>query len=122
MIRVKKTSGRISLRIQALCLGKDFCVTVSGGDQEHIGAVALAIPHPSQKDKNKISATVSILAIPGHKEDELAKNVARKIAVALNATVSVSCGIHIDNAETQEIENIIAAVMDMTDTMIRKLI
>ncbi|MDD2219519.1 MAG: hypothetical protein PHO79_00665 [Desulfoplanes sp.] len=97
-------------------------MTVSGGDQEHIGAVALAIPHPSQKDKNKISATVSILAIPGHKEDELAKNVARKIAVALNATVSVSCGIHIDNAETQEIENIIAAVMDMTDTMIRKLI
>lgn len=108
--------------MRALPMGKDLCITIAGGDLEHIGAVALAVPHPSLKDPDKTSATVSILAIPGHKEDELARTIAKKIASALHATVSVSCGIHLDNAKAQEIEDIIASVTEMTEEMIRKLI
>jgi len=122
MIVLKKTSGRASLRMRALPMGKDLCVTISGGDLEHIGAVALGVPHPSLIDPDKTSATVSSLAIPAHKEDELARAVAKKIASALHATVCVSCGIHLDDAKAQEIEDIVASVMEMTEKMIHKLI
>ena len=37
-------------------MGKDFNVSIYGGDVAHIGAVALGVPRQSLEDKNKISS------------------------------------------------------------------
>ncbi|WP_462325079.1 prenylated flavin chaperone LpdD [Desulfoplanes sp.] len=109
------------VRIRVLPMGEDLCVAVSGGDREHIGAVALAEPRPSLRDGKTTSATVSVLAVTGHKEDELARGVAKEMASALNARVSVSCGIHVDQAGDRQIGEVVAAVGELTREMIRIL-
>ncbi|MBI3122079.1 MAG: hypothetical protein HYZ03_07340, partial [candidate division NC10 bacterium] len=54
-----------------------------GGDIPHIGAVAISIPRPSRADARRRSATTSVFALLGHKEDELARPVAASLAQAL---------------------------------------
>jgi gallate decarboxylase subunit D len=109
------------IRMRTLTLGEDLCVAVSGGDKEHIGAVALAEPRPSLRDREVVSATVSVLAVTGHKEDELARDVARDMAANLNVRVCVTCGIHVDGAGPVKIQEIIEAVGSLTREMIRTL-
>lgn len=121
MITLEKIIGRIVLQMQAVPMGKDLSVTLCGGDRGHIGAVALGIPRPSIADTTRMSSTVSVLAIPGHKEDQLARTMAQKLASALNATVCVSCGIHIEHAESREITDIVDAALAMTEEIIQQL-
>ena len=84
--------------------GRDLNVCIGGGDTYHIGAVALAIPRPSLADTSQISASVSVLCVTGHKEDDLARTTALTLACKLNARTVVTCGLHIDNATPQDIQ------------------
>jgi hypothetical protein len=121
MITLTAEAAGTLIRTRVLSMGEDLCVAVSGGDKEHIGAVALAEPRPSLGDKDVVSATVSVLAVTGHKEDELARDVARDMAAALNVRVCVSCGIHVDHAGPGDIQEMVEAVGSLTREMIRTL-
>ena len=121
MIHVKKIAGRAALQMRAVRMGEDYTVMISGGEREHIGAVALGIPRPDGDAGNPESAMVAVLAVPGHREDELARTAAEKFASALNVTVCVSCGIHLDQAQPHEIADIVRTVLAMTDNMIQQL-
>lgn len=101
--------------------GEDLCVTIAGGDLPHIGAVALAQVRPSLADADKRSATVSVLTLLGHKEDEIAKHVAHQLAVAANANVVVSCGIHIDDASVPQLIEIDQIIRTWCDKWTKKL-
>ncbi|GAB6168132.1 hypothetical protein JCM1393_05920 [Clostridium carnis] len=87
-------------------MGTDYNISIFGGDKPHIGAVALGIPRPSLSNPNKISSSVSILTITGHKEDEIARRAAKVLSQKLNVTVVVSCGIHIDNLTFEDLNSI----------------
>lgn len=93
------------LRLRALRMGDDWCLSLTGGDREHLGAVAMAQPRPSLAGDG-LSATASVLALAGHKEDMLARSMALFLAARLNACVSVSCGIHVENASQEQIQTI----------------
>jgi hypothetical protein len=95
--------GRYSIRCELCRCGDDISLAVSGGDRPHIGAVALAAPRPSLSDETKLSATVSSICVTGHKDDELARNAANKLAAKYNCVVVVSVGLHIDNASSDDI-------------------
>ena len=88
----------------AVICGRDINICFGGGDTFHIGACALAVPRPSLSDSTKISASASVLCVTSHKEDEIARSAALKLAAKFNTRVSVSCGLHIDNATPQDIE------------------
>jgi len=83
--------------------GKDINVCLGGGDTFHIGASALAIPRPSLADPDIVSASASVICVTGHKEDEVAKQAALKLASKFNTRVNVVCGLHIDNATSEDI-------------------
>lgn len=87
--------------------GKDLVVVIEGGTRYHVGAIALAIPRPSLADPKQVSASASVLCVTGHKEDELARNAALQIATALNCTVTVIAGIHIDDAKPQDLSDLL---------------
>ncbi len=87
----------------AIC-GPDVVLVVGGGTRPHIGSVAVAIAHASLKDPNKLTASVSVIAVPGHKEDQLTREAALKLSQVLKTTVAVSAGLHVDHATPQEIE------------------
>ncbi len=74
--------------------GRDLLVLVTGGQAPHLGAVAMAEPRPSLADPERLSATASVFCYPGHKEDELARGLALKLASALGVKVVVAAGMH----------------------------
>lgn len=86
-----------------LC-GVDAAVIIGGGERPHIGAVGLASPRPSLQNKDKVSASASVLCVLGHKEDLLARTAALRLASKFNVNVVVSVGLHLDNATEEDIK------------------
>jgi gallate decarboxylase subunit D len=100
----------------AFC-GPDLSVSFGGGNAPHIGAVALGIPRPSLADSSSPSASASVLCVTAHKEDELARAAALKLATVLGCRVNVTVGLHVDNATADDIrllsENYRAALAEV---------
>lgn len=86
--------------------GSDLSVTICGGSRSHVGAVALGTPISLNAEKSMHSATVSVLCAYEHRDDEVARWAARYLATNLNCNVTVTVGIHIDNATKTEIDEI----------------
>ena len=106
-----KSEGRISIQFTVVAMGQDLCIAVSGGDRPHLGALALAQCRPSLADPAQVSASVSVLTLLGHKEDQLASVLANQISKLLGTNVAVLCGIHIDDISSADF----ATVQRMTE-------
>jgi len=117
-ISISIKEGRFKLEASLRTLGPDLLVAVWGGTHPHIGAVALAQPRPSLRNKKKTSATSSVLTLLGHKEDATVKKISEDLATALKRNVVVTAGIHWDNLKPEEI----AAIVKMTERLTRKII
>lgn len=100
--------GRIQLVLSGHPIGPDLWINLSGGDRPHVGAVALA-------DRG----TVQVSSREGHKEGELAGDLALKISLALHCAVSLSCGIHLDAITPVEIQDVIALSHALADEFIQ---
>ncbi len=120
-IFLSSDKSEIPVTLTATRQGADLCVSLSGGDSGHIGAVALAQPRPSLADPEKISASTSVITVCGHKEDRLACEVAEQIAQKINGIVTVSCGIHIDDASQNQIGQIVEIVRRLVAELLEKL-
>lgn len=116
-IKVEAKAQAYSLRAEAAWIGADLLVWIWGG-VAHIGAVAMAQPRPSLADPQRTSATASVFAYVGHKEDEVAKRAAETLASALDAKVVVSAGMHWDNLPAEGIE----IIKDLTRQLLTDLL
>lgn len=117
-IEISRATGEIQVCLRALKAGDDLAVVLDGGTHPHIGAVAVSQPRPSLKDDGSISATTSVIALFGHKEDGVSKACAEQIASQLNITVTVICGIHIDDIEPSQLKYVAELINDITDELI----
>ena len=106
------------LRLRRLHMGEDLCLILSGGEREHIGAVAVAQPRPSLADPARTSATASVIALPGHQEDMLARELALQVAGALNVTTCVVCGIHLRQPTPAMLEEVVAASRELVNAFL----
>lgn len=104
---VKTESGAYDISAQVTEMGADLLVAIWGGEQPHIGAVAMAEPRPSLKDAAVRSATASVFTYLGHKEDELVKHVSETLARKLDRKVVVAAGIHWDDLPPDGIEQVL---------------
>lgn len=95
--------GDYSMEAVAVLVGDDLVVTICGGSGHHVGAVAIGIPRPSLSDPKNVSASVSVFCVTGHKDDLPARRAAELLASSLNCVVSVSVGIHVDDAGAEDI-------------------
>lgn len=103
--------GRLRLRLVCLRLGEDLCVTLSGGDREHVGAVALARP----------GAGPEALAVPGHREEDLAKRLAARLSARTGCAVCMACGIHLDRITPMEIQDALDLAARLTEELAGRL-
>ncbi|GEA14567.1 MAG: hypothetical protein PWR22_1142 [Moorella sp. (in: firmicutes)] len=94
--------GRYRIFCRVFATREGYIAHLMGGTRPHVGAVALGLPRPSLKE-NCMSATTSVLTLLGHKDDELARPAAAKLAAGLNAPVVVVAGVHIDRAVPEEL-------------------
>ena len=118
---VKTNEGAYDLEASVRLIGQDLLVAIWGGEKPHIGAVAVAQPRPSLKDPEVMSATASVICLPGHKEDELAKAVSEILAAALNTSVVVTAGIHWDNISKDGIQKVIENSKILVDLILERI-
>jgi hypothetical protein len=82
---------------------QSLSVNLLGGDRPHIGAVAIGIPRPSLTRSGRRSATTSVFALVGHKEDDLAKSLANDLARRIGIPTVVVAGVHLRRARSSDI-------------------
>ena len=116
------TTGRITVQAELLKVGDDLNVALSGGDMPHIGCVTLSISRPSLADAGKASATTSILNVTGHKDGEAAQHMSQRLCTALQKTVVVCGGIHVEAIQPEEIQTVMEMVQRLTDAIIEILV
>lgn len=88
---------------QAVWIGDDLLVWIWGGERPHIGAVAAAQPRPSLADPTRTSATASVLAFLGHKEDDIVKMASERLAAVLGRPVVVTAGLHWEHLSIENV-------------------
>ncbi len=112
------------LQAEVVSCGEDLCVLFSGGDQPHIGAAALGVWTSSPNNPEKRTATPSVIAVPGHKESQLALAAAEMLSKSLERTVAVTVGIHIEGITPELIDRVVeefqAFVADLSISLLEK--
>ena len=84
-------------------VGEDLVVAVGGGQKPHVGCVVLAQPSPSKTKAGGWTASCSVLTIPPHKEEPIARGVATRVAEAFGRVTVVTAGVHDDNLDAEGI-------------------
>lgn len=97
-----ESGSKWGIRIQEIPVGRDLLVIVTGGEA-HIGSVATAY----LSEGSSRETVVQTADVPGHREHELASEMASKAAGMLGVTVTVAAGIHFDDLARSEIQEIV---------------
>ncbi|RDE15097.1 MAG: hypothetical protein C4K48_04725 [Candidatus Thorarchaeota archaeon] len=114
---LERKAGRHSIFLEAKDVGKDLLITIYGGDEHHLGGVAVAYETKSHyRDASTVS--VSTLTFPGHKDYLISNSTAEQVCKALKKSTVVTTGIHYNNATKGEIDAIIKAVDWLTKELI----
>lgn len=101
------------LTVEIRRLGSDFQVTVWGGDRPHVGCCVLAVPRASLTGDGSVSVTSSVLNVTGHKDEQICRYLAEKIAVEEQAVVVCSGGFHVDGITKEQIAEVLEAVKEL---------
>ena len=113
--------GAHRVEVWGALLGVDLCLCIGGGEKPHIGAAALAVSRESLRGDGGISASASVLCVPGHKEDELARETALRFAAGLDCRVLVSAGLHIDRGTEADISLLLGNCRTALELALEKL-
>lgn len=104
LVEVSVGEGKYKVTAMGIPTASGIIVSMFGGEKPHIGAVAIAIPRPSLEDALKISSTSSVFTLMSHKDDQVARPTAEKLARELKEVVVVVAGIHIEKATKEDIK------------------
>ena len=108
---------KYTIKCSVTKMGNDYNVAVFGGEKAHIGSVVLSLPRESLSGHG-ISSTSSVMNVLGHKDEAVARLFAEKIAKEKNCRVVCSCGIHIDNAT----ENVLEEINEVVELLLFKVL
>jgi len=112
LFKTTRKVGRIEIILEAKKLGKDYLLTLTGG-KEHAGAVAVGL-----FDEKSRRASSSVITLPGHREEQLALDSAKRISRATGNTSVFVAGIHVDSISPEEIREIVSAAEEMVGSFI----
>ena len=78
-----------------------------GGTHEHVGSVVVSTPAATIRDPGKIRATSSMINLPPHMDDLVARPAAERLAMLFMTSVVCVAGLHVDDATKAEIEEMV---------------
>ncbi len=119
-MRLRMTCDVCSIEGTITFLGEDCAVTIEGGSHPHIGTVIMATPRPSLTG-NGTSSTLSVINRTGHYDDVLLGDVAKRLSSRLGCVVSCTGGIHIDEANKEDIDLLSTMGEDIANEIIRTI-
>ncbi len=117
-VKISVGEGRYEVWGEMSLLGEDVVIQVGGGDAPHIGCVAVAIPRESRKEKNVTSTTSSVFNIVGHKDEVVIRNIAEKVCRSINRVVLCVGGIHVENADQEEIDLLVSNGEELAEALV----
>lgn len=88
-------------------MGKDLVVAIGGGTAPHVGSVVVAQPVAAGSGEKDRSPSVSLITIPPHKEEPIARTVAERLSRELGCVVAATAGVHEDGIDRSGIETYI---------------
>lgn len=108
MIQLERFMLGYPIRLNAQMVGKDVNIVIAGGSMPHIGAVTIA-----QWCNGRAKLTTWLDC--GHRDDIISDMFARRVCEAMHVTVCVSCGIHYERPDRQQLERIVREVETMLE-------
>ena len=105
--------GKFALEAQLTVTPRGMVVFACTPEFAHLGATAQAIPRPEPGR----TATVSILAVPCHRDEIPAHDIAAALATRFNMPVTASTGFHVEQASKEDLQ----CVLDTTQELIAAL-
>lgn len=102
-VTVSAQQGRLTLELSCQWVGKELLLSLTGGPSPHIGCVVMASSRPSLKYPGKLSATSSVLNLPGHQDEVLCRPLAEGFAEAFDCVVVCTGGVHVDEITADEL-------------------
>lgn len=115
---ISQGAGITQVYVQACFLGSDLTVIITAG-KAHVGAIALAVP--CAHNAEGVLASCSVVTAPGHRDNIPAETAALKLCKALHCNVSVTAGLHIDQASKEEIMTLVDNSTKAVDILISKI-
>jgi len=119
MVSVEE-KGR-ALTAVATCAGEDLVVAVGGGERAHVGCVVVAVPVPSRRRPGEYSPSVSVLTLPPHKEESIARPIAECLSARLGRVTVVTAGVHEDGLDAEGVAAWLALGERLTEELVRRL-
>jgi len=119
--RVEDSASGRYLEARLEVVGEDLVAAIGGGERPHVGCVVLAQPHPTNGGHTGWSASCSVLTIPPHKEEPIARGIAVKLAASLGRVVVVTAGVHDDNIDAEGIATYLRLGEELAEKLIESL-
>ncbi len=119
-VRVVDPHDGRSLNARVSRVGDDVVVVVGGGDTPHVGCVVLAVPNPG-RGASGYSPSISVLTIPPHKEEPIARPVAEAVCGRLGRVTVVTAGVHEDGLDQKGIATYLRLGRELADAVVAHL-
>jgi hypothetical protein len=84
--------------------GEDIIIVVTGGTRPHLGSVVLAQPVVSPGSSDGLEISCSVITIPPHKEEVVARPIAEAVCAVSRQVALVTAGIHEDGLDGEGID------------------
>lgn len=93
-------------------LDEGIQVNIAGGSRTHIGSVSFM----------GYNENIKTIQLPGHKDAQISTHWAKVLWSHFKEPVCVQCGVHFDNLNRSQIEDVIVSCSRMLDTLVKRLI
>ncbi len=95
-------TGKHLVELRIWDTGNGRVGSLTGGEAPHVGGVVLAVPRPSLTGQGA-SCDIWLIPVPGHLDNDVAAPLAKELCKRLGVPVSLTSGIHVDDATPEDI-------------------
>lgn len=107
--QISAGSGAYRIEAAVVVAPRGITVTAVSPDYAHLGATAQAIPRP---EKGR-TATVSLLAVPCHRDEIPAHDIAAALATRFKIPCVASVGLHVEHATKDDLDALMGVVKQL---------
>jgi hypothetical protein len=105
MIEINEGSGLHEVMCGCVVTQNGLIIHLLGGEKTHVGGIVLSFPRKSLAGGG-VGCDSWVTPLPGHKDVVVGQRFAEMLCKSLNLPVSLTAGIHIDNASNDDIAEI----------------
>ena len=115
--KVAVGEDKFALEAQLTVTSRGMAVYACSPEFAHLGATAQAIPRPEPGR----TATVSILAVPCHRDEIPAHDIAAALATRFGVPVVASTGFHVEQASGDDLQRVLDTTKELIAALVQKI-